>query len=307
MKIQACHSLKASLLLVLLSLFLHTGTALSAPSDPSAQTAGSARTQQAQGSSAASSHSASSAVFKVTVERNFSETTVQLPSLCKNDRAQKFCNRLTNYFARRFERDLITEQSRAINFDDPVHLNIRREISHQKVFLFFLQNPSAPVTTLYALSFQYPAGKPEKRMVETFNFDNENETNLRFEQLFEDPAYAAMLLARYIEQSYPDEHSDLFRVLITVTEYAPRNFIVLRDGLRLFFAPGLIPSGQQNGKTLRVQSLKVPLQVLMPAKPLARWWPELIKADPADSNSKESTDRQGEAQKAKASRSAAAH
>ena len=124
---------------------------------------------------AASAQGADNEVYKITISRTYTDTTVQLPNLCRHPRAERFCSRLSNFFARRFERELIMEQSAKIDFDDPNFSAFSMPHAHQNVFLFFLQNKSAPITTLYALSFQYFADKPDTRMVETFNFDNESE------------------------------------------------------------------------------------------------------------------------------------
>ena len=209
-------------------------------------------------------------VYKETIERSYTTTTVQLPQLCRHQRAKKFCQTISNYFARRFERELIMEQSSKLDYDDPNPQAFAIARASQQVFLFFLQNKQAPVTTLYALSFQYFSDKADTRMVETFNFDNETERNLRFDELFDDPQLAAMLIARQVEARYRNEGSFMLPAMVAATEYAPRNFIIVTDGLRLFFAPGTV-----SGDARQLQSLKIPLTALMAAGPKARYWPQV--------------------------------
>ncbi len=222
----------------------------------------------------AAQQNASSAplVYKETITRSYTTTTVQLPKLCQHPRAKKFCGRISNYFARRFERELIMEHSSKLNFDDPNFSSFAIPPASQQVFLFFLQNKQAPVTTLYALSFQYFTDKAATRMVETFNFDNQSERNLQFNELFADPELAAMLLARFIEKHYAAAGSFMLPVMVTATEFAPRNFIIVDDGLRLFFPPGTV-----SAEPKQLQSLKVPLEHLAAAGPKSRWWPQLTE------------------------------
>ena len=75
---------------------------------------------------------------------------------------------------------------------------------------------------------------------------------------------------------HKDSENPLLDVLITATEFEPSNFIVVQDGLRLFFAPGFV-----NHEVDKVQTLKIPLTYLLEAKPNSRYWPS--------QNQKEST------------------
>ena len=134
------------------------------------------------------------------IDRSYSTTTIKLPVLCRNERAQGLCRRLTGYFARRFERELILLSNELINLEEGEFQHVRLH-GEQSVYLFFLKNTEAPLTTLYAVSFQYLPNVPERRMVETFNFDREEERNVPFEELFEDPELASMLVARYMEEA----------------------------------------------------------------------------------------------------------
>lgn len=213
------------------------------------------------------------------IDRSYSTTTIKLPVLCRNERAQGLCRRLTGYFARRFERELILLSNELINLEEGEFQHVRLH-GEQSVYLFFLKNTEAPLTTLYAVSFQYLPNVPERRMVETFNFDREEERNVPFEELFEDPELASMLVARYMEKAYAGSKSPLFDVLVTATEYRPSNFIVVHDGLRFFFAPGII-----DFNTDELETLKVPLDELTAAGPHKRWWPSLNEeSDPGKNN-----------------------
>ncbi len=207
--------------------------------------------------------------LKLVINRSYSTTTIKLPSLCKNNRAKRLCRSLSNYFAGRFERELIMLSNNMIDFEAPNYRHFRAR-ADQNVYMFFLQNKEAPLTTLYAVSFQYFGNGREKRMVETFNFDREQERNLPFADLFENDELASMLIAGYIKQTYMDSKNPLLDVLVAVTEYQPVNFIIVEDGLRFFFAPGLI-----NNEVEKIQTIKVPLEYLMPAGPDPRWWPAL--------------------------------
>lgn len=214
-------------------------------------------------------------VFKVTFDKSYSVTTVQLPNLCRTERAGRFCSLMANYFSRTFERELIMEQTANIDFDDPNSQGFNPVKARQNVFIFFLQNKTAPIASLYALCFQYFDGeeKASRRRVVTFNFDIESERNLAFSDLFEDSELAAMLIARKLEEHYKDTGSPFLPMLVTATEYLPANFVVVEDGIRMFFAPGVV-----NPDESKMQSFKIELPDLMEAGPKAKWWPSLAKA-----------------------------
>lgn len=202
-------------------------------------------------------------------ERTYSTTTIKLPVLCRNERARPLCRNLSNYFTRIFEQDLITRSNERIDFDDPDFDSFKLH-GRQNVYLFFLHNTDAPLTTLYAVIFQYVPGAPDRRIVQTFNFDREEEHNLSFSELFEDSDLAAMLVARFIEKEYQDSQNPMKDLLIAATEYNPTNFIVVKDGLRFFFAPGLVNTDMNLGK---IHTVKIPLSYLQEAGPKERWWP----------------------------------
>ncbi len=230
-------------------------------------------------------------VYKLTFERSYSTTVVHLPSLCRSGRAQGFCSRMAGFFARSFERDLIMEQAAAIDFDDPNldNFSFGRERASQNVFMFFLQNKSAPIASLYALSFQYFADdRPSRSKITTFNFDLESERNLAFGELFTDSELAAMLIAREIEQHFQDDDSPYLPLLVTATQFQPTNFIVVDDGLRMFFAPGIA-----GGDTSQMQSFKISLEKLAAAGPRSKWWPDapagITAADEAEDSSSTAT------------------
>lgn len=214
-------------------------------------------------------------VFKVTFDKSYSVTTVQLPNLCHHERAERFCTLMSNYFSRSFERELIMEQTANIDFDDPNFQGFNPVKARQNVFIFFLQNKTAPIASLYALCFQYFDGeeKSSRRKVVTFNFDIESERNLAFADLFEDSELAAMLIARKLEAHYQNTGSPFLPMLVTATEYRPTNFVVVEDGIRMFFAPGVVDPDES-----KMQSFKIELKDLMEAGPKAKWWPSLAAA-----------------------------
>ncbi len=202
-------------------------------------------------------------------ERSYSTTVIKLPVLCRNEKARPLCRNLSNFFTRIFEQDLITRSNERIDFDEPDFDSFKLK-GRQNVYLFFLHNTDAPLITLYAVIFQYVPGAPDRRIVQTFNFDREQEHNLNFSELFEDSKLAAMLVARFIEKEYQDSPNPMKDLLIAATEYNPANFIVVKDGLRFFFAPGLVNSDLNLGK---IHTVKIPLSYLQEAGPRERWWP----------------------------------
>ena len=63
-------------------------------------------------------------------------------------------------------------------------------------------------------------------------------------------------------------------VVIAATELSPHNFIITKNGLRLFFAAGLL-----NNEKGMVSECDINIDDLKDAKPLAKFWPQLKSDD----------------------------
>ena len=83
-----------------------------------------------------------------------------------------------------------------------------------------------------------------------------------------------MLCARAVQQKFEKYDSYLLPVVIAATELSPHNFIITKNGLRLFFAAGLL-----NDEKDKVSECDINIDALKEAKPLAKFWPQLKSDD----------------------------
>lgn len=242
---------------------------------------------------------------ELTIERSFSISYIDVPQTCELDTFKTTCTRLVNYYARRFEREMVSN----LNYVYDATLNTKkkdsatskvaantgnsalanetvlenmlgsarhRQKSVQHVKMTIYSQPGDSMLTLFSIFKQKIVGMENKDtlLVETINFESETGKAIRFNQLFENPELAAMLCARAIEAKYGKNRSPLLPVVISATELSPSNFIIVPRGLRFFFAPGLVKTG-----TNVADSMLVHLEQLQAAKPVAKWWAQKDKRE----------------------------
>ena len=210
----------------------------------------------------------------ITIERTFSVSHIRVPKRCEDITFKPICTRLVNYYARRFERDMVTNYSN--NFMNNAELLEQdnfltyqeRERGEQHVTMSAYSPPGDPIMTLFTIFKQrIPPEDNEILIVETINFDSRTGKFIPFKDLFENHELAAMLCARAIEQKYQKYNSKLLPVVISATQLRPSNFIVTANGLRFFFAPGLV---KEDGKS--ADSIFIKIDKLKAAKPHMKWW-----------------------------------
>ena len=207
------------------------------------------------------------------MERSFSITNVKVPAICETDVLKSACTRLVNYYARRFEREMVSNISVSYNPDDPFGDNSmsagqKKEKSVQDITMTIYQ-PHETMLTMFSIFKQHVVGNnaSDHLLVETINFEAKTGHPIKFESLFGNPQLAAMLCARAIESHYQNYNSPLLPVVVAATELSPSNFIITARGLRFFFAPGLV-----NPKSTNTDSYLVRLDALKAAAPIDAWW-----------------------------------
>lgn len=210
----------------------------------------------------------------VTIERSYTTSYIKKDPLCKDKRLSPVCDFLIDMYARRFEREMVIRFNQSIDFNSPDFTSIDRSRSFQHVILFMYLSKTIPVATLYSFfKIDTPKGEDEFS-IETFNYDLEKKTSLRFADLFKDSETAAMLCARAVQKKFEKYDSYLLPVVIAATELSPHNFIVTKEGLRLFFAAGVL-----NNEKGKVAECDINIDDLKEAKPLAKFWPQLKMDD----------------------------
>ena len=206
----------------------------------------------------------------VTIERTYTTSFVKKDPLCKDNRLSHLCDFLVDSYSRRFEREMVIRFNQSIDFDSPDFTSIDRSRSFQHVILFMHLSKNIPVATLYSF-FKIDTPKdPDEFSIETFNYDLEKKKSLAFNELFEDSETAAMLCARAVQKKFEKDGSYMLPVVIAATELSPHNFIITKNGLRLFFAAGLL-----NNEKGIVSECDINIDDLKDAKPLAKFWPQL--------------------------------
>ena len=210
----------------------------------------------------------------ITIERTFSVSHIRVPKRCEDITFKPICTRLVNYYARRFERDMVTNYSNSFMNNaelleqDNFLTYQERERGEQHVTMSAYSPPGDPIMTLFTIFKQrIPPEDNEILIVETINFDSRTGKFIPFKDLFENHELAAMLCARAIEQKYQKYNSKLLPVVISATQLRPSNFIVTANGLRFFFAPGLV---KEDGKS--ADSIFIKIDKLKAAKPHMKWW-----------------------------------
>lgn len=210
----------------------------------------------------------------LTIERTFSVSHISVPQRCEERKFKTVCTRLVNYYARRFERDMVSQYSTMYNTSSDLFnregfsFYRDRERGVQNVSMSMYSPPGDPVMTLFSIFNQHVPNNPEDILiVETINFDSRSGKFIPFEDLFENHELAAMLCARIIESKYKKYGSKLLPVVISATQLRPSNFIITAKGLRFFFAPGLVKPDSKSA-----ESIFIKLDKLQAAKPNMKWW-----------------------------------
>lgn len=210
----------------------------------------------------------------LTIERTFSVSHISVPQRCEERKFKTVCTRLVNYYARRFERDMVSQYSTMYNTSSDLFnregfsFYRDRERGVQNVSMSMYSPPGDPVMTLFSIFNQHVPNNPEDILiVETINFDSRSGKFIPFEALFENHELAAMLCARAIEAKYQKYGSKLLPVVISATQLRPSNFIITAKGLRFFFAPGLVKPESKSA-----ESIFIKLDKLQAAKPNMKWW-----------------------------------
>ena len=215
---------------------------------------------------------------ELVIERSFSISYIKVPAHCELDSFKSTCTRLVNYYARRFEREMVSNISVDYDEDDPFANDIfgsagKRQKSVQHVTMSIYSKPGEPLLTLFSVFKQNIVGNPEEQLlVETMNFESQTGRIVRFGELFAKPQLAAMLCARAIEARYQSDKSPLLPVVIAATELAPSNFIITARGLRFFFAPSLVKPNSN-----KTDSMLIPLEALKSAQPVDKWWSRKVE------------------------------
>lgn len=212
---------------------------------------------------------------ELVIERSFSISYIKVPARCEENAFKSTCTRLVNYYARRFEREMVSNISVEYNEDNPFDKEIftldkQKSVQHVQINLY--SKPDEPLVSLFSIFKQHIIGSKEQLLVETMNFDGSSGRIIRFNELFENPELAAMLCARAIEAKYSAYHSPLLPVVISATELNPSNFIITARGLRFFFAPGLVKPDSNIA-----ESIFINLNILKSAKPKDDWWSGKLK------------------------------
>lgn len=205
---------------------------------------------------------------ELVIERSFSISYIKVPSRCENDAFKSTCTRLVNYYARRFEREMVSNISIEYSQDNPFEHDIfnvdrQKEKSIQQVQINFYSKPDEPLVSLFSVFKQKLVGGEEQLLVETMNFEEKTGRIISFNELFEKPQLASMLCARAIEAKYGPYNSPLLPVVVSATELNPTNFIITARGLRFFFAPGLVKANSKNA-----ESIFIPFDALKSANPV---------------------------------------
>lgn len=209
---------------------------------------------------------------ELVLERSFSISYIKVPAKCEEDTLKSTCTRLVNYYARRFEREMVSNISIDYDESDPFNKDnfknsLNRQKSVQHIQMSVYTHPDNKLMTMFSIFRQRIAGGKEQLLVETINFETATGRVIRFNELFENHQLAAMLCARAIEAHYRKYNSPLLPVVISATELSPSNFIITPRGLRFFFAPGLVKPDSKIA-----ESMLVGLNRLKTARPDSRWW-----------------------------------
>lgn len=214
---------------------------------------------------------------EITIERSYSKTIVQVPKECEQASLRPICTRLVNYYTRRFEREMVLRSNQDISAENDLNLTFKykRQKAIQNIDITVYSKKESAIFTLFSIFQQNLPNGVENMVVETVNFESATSKPIKFNDLFDNPALAAMLCARAIENNYQQYKSPNLQIAVSVTELSPSNFAVFQKGLRFFFAPGIVKSEQTDQQT---DTIFIPIESLIEAGPKAMWWPNLDRS-----------------------------
>ncbi|MGN1281758.1 MAG: hypothetical protein ACI4UM_07640 [Succinivibrio sp.] len=214
-----------------------------------------------------SSYSYAKPTYQEIVDRSYTTTTFTYPMLCKEPEFAKTCSYFTNYFAGRFEHDYIGFITDRINLESLYNDDYaQREIAIQKVDLDFrVISEFGFFSVIAKISQSYK--EMNSANTEIFNIDLNSKNIIHFEDLFEDPQKASMICANAIYDSFKSFDYPKLSLIKASVEVAPKNFILLPDGIEFVFVRGELAPASHNSKVV------IYLEELESAKPVKKWFP----------------------------------
>ncbi|SPT70544.1 hypothetical protein [Anaerobiospirillum thomasii] len=199
--------------------------------------------------------------------RNYTVSEVIFPNECRLKINNAACEHIAARFVQDFERDRVLEVNDNIDFDSLDNINIAK--GTQKIELRMVHNAMKNIITLYAISRRSVEGM-QSITIDVFNvLPDENMRSISFDELFEKPDRAKMIIAREVQKVFGKNNTLLLPVEISLIQVAPANFAVTKDGLHFFFAPGRV---SQTKKAFDL--LKIDLSLLGKARPNLKYWNE---------------------------------
>lgn len=180
----------------------------------------------------------SATAYDLVDERTYTVTTFHLPAQCRTDEYREVCSRYAGFFSTRFDRkavDLVSERFRDADFDSG--FDDQGVIGTQEVTVSLEHLKDAGIITIGAEIVASLEGEIS-RTYESMNLDVKKGRPVTFEEMFADPALAAMLCARKFDRTFGDYRTPLFEAISAALELGPRNYVLRHDGVELIFAAG---------------------------------------------------------------------
>lgn len=211
--------------------------------------------------------------YEAVIDRSYTSTTIRYPNLCKDAEFSKTCSYFTNFFTSRFEHDYIGYITDKVNLESLYNDDYSdREIAHQKVDLdFHIIREVGFYSVIARISQSYK--DMSSAYTEIYNIDLKTQKVIHFEDLFEDPQKAAMICANSIYDSFKRFKYPNLSLIKASVEVAPKNFILLPDGIAFEFARGMLAPYSYNSRVV------IFIDELESAKPVKRLFPAYKKAN----------------------------
>ncbi len=208
------------------------------------------------------------------MENNYSTTDITVRGRCNESDYEDICKLMANYYARRFERDMIIHSTSYTNDGsrpEPPAPGKQRPI--QKIVMELEEMPEAAIASIYTTFTQLIPGMSPRSFVEMVNLTSEKQV-VSFAQLFDNSEFAAMICSRAVERAFQEENCERLPLVVAAIETDPRNFRIVREGLRFYFAPGTVSNDLS-----RVKSLTVTIPELFDAGPSRAIWGSEVQAE----------------------------
>ncbi len=220
------------------------------------------------------------------VEHTYTTTVFHLPYKCKEKTYQRLCRFYMNYYASDFDNGFTEYIADKIDLtDDEVDIDFSSDAT-QEVYLNFADIKPIKIFSAYAAVTQKFHGESVS-FTEVFNTNTASMHLVAFDDLFEDPRYAAMLCSNIIYDTYQKYGSpDLYK-LKAIYEVSPRNYMLLPDGLMFYFTKGMLAPDEVESRVF------IGIDALMDAKPKVEFFPFLnkeLKLPPPPPESREDKD-----------------